>query len=102
MVNLLKFKDHAEYEDRRATDLTGRDAYRIYGGEVSKLIGDDGAKVTFAADVTFLTLGRVEDLCDEVAIAMYPSRSALFEMSSCCAAPAGPQFARRVQHRSLR
>ena len=45
MVNLLKFKDHAEYEDRRATDLTGRDAYRIYGGEVSKLIGDDGRPV---------------------------------------------------------
>ena len=34
MVNLLKFKDKAEYEDGRKTDLTGKDAYSIYAIEV--------------------------------------------------------------------
>ena len=34
MVNLLKFKDHAEYEDGRETDLTGRAAYNLYGAAV--------------------------------------------------------------------
>ena len=82
MLNLLKFKEHAEYEDGRATDLSGREAYQIYGREVSKLIGDYGGEVTFVADVTFLALGQVEELWDEVAIAMYPSRAALFEMST--------------------
>ena len=82
MLNLLKFKDRAEYEDGRATDLSGRDAYQIYGREVSKLIGEYGGEVTFVADVTFLALGQVDDLWDEVAIAMYPNRAALFEMSS--------------------
>ena len=82
MVNLLKFRDHAEYEDGRVTDLSGRDAYQLYGKEVSKLIGDYGGEVTFAADVTFLALGQVEELWDEIAIAMYPNRAALFEMSS--------------------
>ena len=81
MVNLLKFRDHAEYEDGRVTDLSGRDAYQLYGKEVSKLIGDYGGEVTFAADVTFLALGQVDDLWDEVAIAKYPNRTALWEMS---------------------
>ena len=29
MVNLLKFKDKAEYPDKRETDLSGREAYAI-------------------------------------------------------------------------
>ena len=82
MVNLLKCKEHAEYEDGRQTDLSGREAYLLYGAGVSKLIGDYGGKVVFAGDVTFLSLGQVEDLWDEVAIAMYPSRAELFQMSS--------------------
>ena len=82
MINLLKFKEHAEYEDGRQTDLSGRDAYQLYGAGVSKLLGDYGGKIEFAGDVTFLALGQVEDLWDEVAIAMYPSRAELLQMSS--------------------
>jgi len=82
MVNLLKFKESAEYEDGRPSDLSGRDAYQIYGREVSKLIVDFGGSITFVGDVTFLALGQVDDLWDEVAIAQYPNRAALLEMSS--------------------
>lgn len=82
MVNLLKFKDQAEYEDGRDTDLSGREAYQIYGRGVSKLIADFGGEITFAGDVTFLALGQVDDLWDEVAIAKYPNRAALWEMST--------------------
>jgi uncharacterized protein (DUF1330 family) len=82
MVNLLKFKEPAEYEDGRATDLSGREAYETYGRGVSELITEYGGKVTFAGDVTFLALGQVEELWDEVAIAQYPSRVGLWEMSS--------------------
>ena len=38
MLNLLKFKDDAEYEDGRDTDLTGQEAYGIYGLEVVRLL----------------------------------------------------------------
>ena len=31
MVNLLKFKEKAQYPDKRETDLTGQEAYAIYG-----------------------------------------------------------------------
>ena len=82
MVNLLKFRDLAEYEDGRQTELSGRDAYQIYGRAVSSLIGEYGGEVVFAADVTFLALGQVEELWDEVAIAKYPNRAALLEMST--------------------
>ena len=82
MVNLLKFKERAEYEDGRETDLTGEEAYQIYGRGVAELLPAYGGEIVFAADVTFLALGQVDDLWDEVAIARYPNRAALFEMST--------------------
>jgi hypothetical protein len=50
-VNLLKFKDKAEYGDGRPTELTGRKAHSIYGAAM------------FAADVERLTLDEVEERC---------------------------------------
>ena len=82
MINLLKFKDKAEYADGRETDLTGRQAYQLYGAGVSQLITEYDGRILFMADVTFLSLGQVEDLWDEVAIAAYPDRNALFRMST--------------------
>ena len=80
MVNLLKFKAHAEYEDGRETSLSGREAYMLYATEVAKVITKVGGKLTFGGDVKRLMLGEVEELWDQVAIAMYPSRAAMFEM----------------------
>lgn len=80
MVNLLKFKDKAEYEDGRQTTLSGREAYQIYGAAVAELLKQFGGAAVFAADVERLMLGEVEDLWDEVAIAMYPSRQAMMDM----------------------
>ena len=82
MVNLLKFKDKAEYADGRETNLTGREAYGIYGKAVFELLPKFGGKAVFMGDVTFLALGQVDELWDEVAIAMYPKRGDLFRMSS--------------------
>lgn len=81
MVNLLKFKDLAAYEDGRESGLSGRDAYAIYGRAVAEILPKFGGRAVFAGDVTFLTLGQVEELWDEVAIAMYPSRGAMVRMS---------------------
>ena len=82
MINLLKFKEHAEYEDGRPTQLTGYEAYQIYGKGVAQLLPKYGGEVFFMGDVTFLSLGQVEDLWDEVAIAKYPDRGSLVEMTS--------------------
>jgi uncharacterized protein (DUF1330 family) len=81
MVNLLKFKDKAEYEDGRETDLTGRQAYNLYGAAVAGILPDYGGRLFFISDVTFLSLGQVEELWDEIAIAAYPDRGSLLRMS---------------------
>ena len=47
MVNLLKFKEFACYEDGRETDLTGKEAYSIYGQEVTKHLAKIGGKLVF-------------------------------------------------------
>ena len=82
MVNLLKFKERAEYADGRETDLSGYEAYQIYARAVAELLPKFGGRGVFAGDVTFLALGQVEELWDEVAIAMYPKRGDLWRMSS--------------------
>ena len=94
MVNLLKFKERAEYEDGRETDLSGREAYQIYGRGVSRLLGEYGGRIVFVGDVTFLSLGQVEELWDEVAIASYPSRAELLAMSS------SPEWQELAVHRT--
>ena len=80
MVNLLKFKDKAEYADGRDSKLTGREAYFIYATEVKEHLKKVGAEIIFGGDVSRLMLGEVEDLWDSVAIARYPSRKAMLEM----------------------
>ena len=80
MVNLLKFKDRAEYEDGRATDLTGEEAYGIYADAVTELLEEFGGGAMFSASIERLMLGEVEELWDKVAIAMYPSRTAMMDM----------------------
>ncbi|SVB11105.1 uncharacterized protein METZ01_LOCUS163959, partial [marine metagenome] len=44
MLNLLKFKEKAEYEDGRETNLTGKEAYGIYGNEVQEHLAKVGAE----------------------------------------------------------
>lgn len=82
MVNLLKFKDRAVYEDGRETDLSGRQAYQLYGRAVAALLGEYDGEFVFIGDVTFLALGQAEELWDEVAIVKYSSRADLLAMSS--------------------
>ncbi|MBH0117154.1 hypothetical protein I6E52_09890 [Salinibacterium sp. NG253] len=80
MVNMLKFRDHAEYPDGRETELTGREAYHLYAKVAEELIRGIGGEVTFDGDVTFLNTGEVEELWDEIMIARYGQRSDLVDM----------------------
>ena len=80
MLNLLKFKEKAEYEDGRETNLTGKEAYSIYGNEVQEHLAKVGAETIFAGAVNRVLLGEVEDLWDTAVIARYPSRKAMLEM----------------------
>ncbi len=80
MVNLLKFKEKAEYSDERETNRSGVEAYGIYARGVAKTLAMVGGKMLFFGNVSRLMLGEVEELWDQVAIAQYPSRAAMLEM----------------------
>jgi len=82
MINLLKFRARARYPDGRDAQLSGREAYLRYAAAVFELLPKFGGRALFAGDVTFLALGQVEELWDEVALAEYPNRAALWAMST--------------------
>ena len=75
MVNLLKFKEKAEYEDGRDTNLSGKEAYMIYGIEVQEHLKKVGGEIVFA-------------------VARYPSRTAMLEMMM------DPDYQESEKHRS--
>jgi len=80
MVNLLKFKPKAEYEDGSEPDLTGAEAYARYGQAVQACLAAVGGRAIYAGPVTGLLLGEVEELWDMVALAEYPSLVAMQQM----------------------
>jgi uncharacterized protein (DUF1330 family) len=81
MVNLLKYKKTARYEDGRDTNLSGEEAYGLYAAEVISYVEKYGGEFVFAGKVSRLMLGDVEDLWDAVAIAKYPIRKAMMDMT---------------------
>ena len=94
MVNLLKFKEKAEYPDGRETDLSGQEAYGIYGAEVAAHLAKVGGKPVIGGQVTALRLGVVEELWDVVAIVVYPNRKAMLEMIM------SPEYQKSAEHRA--
>ena len=77
MVNLLKFKPNAEYQDGRVTSLSGAEAYQIYLDEVIKLVQTLKVDVQVINDtqVFDILLGTVEELWDRVVLVRYPSKA---------------------------
>ena len=94
MVNLLKFKKKAVYEDGRKTNLSGEEAYAIYGMEVIEHLKKVGGEPIFSGVVSRLMLGEVEELWNWVAVVKYPSRNAMLEMIL------NPDYLESEKHRS--
>ena len=80
MVNLLKFRKNAEYEDGRETSLTGFEAYQLYEGAIKEILQRVGGCIGFEGGVERLALGEVEELWDMVALAVWPSRRVMLEV----------------------
>jgi uncharacterized protein (DUF1330 family) len=80
MVNLLKFKERADYPDGSDAALSGREAYARYGAGVQACLAAVGGKSLYAGAVTELMLGEADELWDMIALAQYPSRAAMLQM----------------------
>ena len=82
MLNLLKFRDRAEYRDGRATTLTGREAYMLYGEQMAPFVVGQGGKMHFTGDLGTLAIGAVDEMWDMVALMEYPSAKAFVEIAT--------------------
>ena len=77
MVNLMRYRETAQYADGRETTLTGREADDEYmpHGPLAAV----GAELVFAADVEDQLLGD-EPSWDRLAVVRYPTRAAFIAM----------------------
>jgi uncharacterized protein (DUF1330 family) len=82
MVNLLKFHEKAKYEDGRESNLSGAEAYQIYGAATGQLIKKLGGEIIFTSVLKGMVVGEVDDLWDVMAIAKYPTLRAFIDMVS--------------------
>lgn len=82
MLNLLKFKDKATYNDGQ--DVSGKVAYGRYAkafGEMLAELNIDGAETVFGGAAKHLLIGQVDDtqIWDAVAIVRYPNAKIMFD-----------------------
>lgn len=82
MLNLLKFRKKAQYADGRKSDLTGREAYMLYGMPMQKLVENHGGRFIFMGQIQSLAIGIVEELWDVVALMEYPSSAAFAKIAT--------------------
>jgi uncharacterized protein (DUF1330 family) len=82
MVNLLKYRERAQYPDGRDAELSGRAAYERYGRLFLPLLHGIGGRLLFSGNVNGLAVGAVDELWDEVALAEYPSRTVFLQLTS--------------------
>jgi hypothetical protein len=79
MINLMKYRDVADYLDGREATITGREADDIYApfGPLAAV----GAEIVFVADVDTQLLGDAP-IWDRVAVVKYPTRRSFINMQS--------------------
>ena len=95
MINLLKFKEKAEYKDGRETSLSEREAYALYGEINEKHLIEIGGELVFKSKVRRSAVGKVDELWDAVAIAKWPSKKVMGENMM----PSDPELLEGYQHR---
>jgi hypothetical protein len=79
MVNLIKFREKADYADGRETDLTGREADALYAP--FEFLAEIGAEIVFAADVETNLISFEGTQWEQIGIVRYPSRALFFQMT---------------------
>lgn len=80
MLNLLRYRDVADYGPTGPKGLTGREAYSRYTKAVLPLAFEVGAHPLWMGRVRAHVIAPADELWDEVALMYYPSRSAFVHM----------------------
>lgn len=82
MLNLLKFRDRAEYADGRPDDISGREAFLRYATLMQGVVEGRGGRFLFSGEVQGVVIGSVEEPWDMVGIVEYPSRAEFFRIAT--------------------
>ncbi len=91
MLNLLRFREKAKYEDGR--DVTGAEAYANYGRESAPVFRRVGGEIVWRGRPAVTLIGPREEQWDLIFIARYPSAGAFLEMVT------DPVYREAVRHR---
>jgi len=79
MVNLMKYRENADYGDSRKSIITGKEADNLYAPV--EVLSEIGAEIVFIGDVERQLLGD-DPQWDRVAVVKYPTRRSFVEMSA--------------------
>ena len=90
MVNLMKYREVADYADGRESAISGREADDLYTPRES--LAAIGAEIVFAGEVDQQLLGDAP-IWDRVGVVKYPTRRSFIEMQS------RPDFQRQHVHK---
>jgi len=90
MVNLMKYREVADYADGRDTAISGREADDLYAPTES--LAAIGAEIVFGGEVDQQLLGDAP-IWDRVGVVKYPTRRSFIEMQS------RPDFQRQHVHK---
>ena len=96
MLNLVAFKDSAEYPEGHALHgegLTGAAAYRNYGKESGPVFARVGGEIVWRGDMKCMLIGPEAEAWHACFVARYPNAAAFLAMVT------DPEYQKAVVHR---
>lgn len=91
MLNMLRFRDYAAYEDGR--EATGAEAYAAYGRESGPIFRRVGGQIVWRGRPEIVLTGPKDERWHMIFVARYPTAGAFFEMLT------DPDYRIAVKHR---
>ena len=79
MLNLLKFRKEASYEDGRK-GVSGREAYALYSQQAIRSLRDIGGRLIWSGEVRASLIGPQNGEWHQVLLVRYPSIEKFLEM----------------------
>ena len=92
MLNLVKLKESAVYED--GTMVSGKEAYAAYGRDSAPVLKKVGGRVFWSGAFELTLIGPSDEAWDIAFIAEYPSPQAFVDMVK------DPEYQKAVKHRT--
>ncbi len=80
MLNLLKFKEVAQYEEGGESGLSGQQAYELYAAGFRRVMEPKGCRVLYSGDARGFLIGEGEGEWDAVMLIEYPSTQVMLDM----------------------